>query len=80
MAVNDELFDKYRKFYSRSGPFYSTKECDKKCREEMLCSLVTSRLSDKFQCQAIKRTMASFKNEIKSYSWWSYIWALEETS
>jgi hypothetical protein len=32
MAVNDHEFDQYRRFYSRSGPYYSS-QCDEKCKQ-----------------------------------------------
>jgi hypothetical protein len=45
--------------------------------QDLLCSLVTSRLSDSTGCTEIKQLMARHRNDVDSFSWWSYIWATD---
>ena len=61
------FFNRFLQHHSRHGPEYENSKCDRKCRDKLICSLLTS------EAQLIKKPQVCKILEKKSQSWLSYI-------
>ena len=67
LAQNKTEFDKFRQHHYRSGPAYQNSKCDKKCRQDLICSLLTS------EAQLLHKPQVCKELESPNQSWWNYI-------
>lgn len=72
LASSENDFEQFRRHRYRNGPAIK-KGCNKKCRKQMLCDLLTSQAQLPLShCHDIKKLVDNNHNET---SWWSYVWS-----
>ncbi|XP_050717172.1 sphingomyelin phosphodiesterase-like isoform X1 [Eriocheir sinensis] len=57
MAIDDDLFEKYRRFYWKNS--VAKEDCDSECKKRMLCDLKSGRSNDR------KRTCAKITEQVE---------------
>ena len=66
LSRDDVAFDQFRQHYYRHGPAYENSKCGKTCRQNMICSLLTS------EAQLLKKPQVC-KDLEHDHSWWNYV-------
>ena len=70
LSRNQTEFDTFRQHYYRNGPAEAHHPChDRKCKENLLCSLLTSEAQLVNQPQVCKEL-----KERSSNAWWNSFW------
>ena len=66
LAQDQVAFDQFRQRYYRHGPAYENSKCNKICKQNMICSLLTS------EAQLLKKPQVC-KDLEHDHSWWNYV-------